>query len=84
MRQSYDFALEIAGRPPDARGFVALPRRWVVERSLAWLNRWGRLAKDFEWLTESSEAWLSLASVHRLLRRLKLDRSVRQPYATAA
>ncbi len=84
VRQGYDFELEIVGRPSAARGFVVLPRRWIVERSLAWLNRWRRLAKEFERLTESSEAWLYLASVHHLLKRLKPDRSVRPPYATAA
>lgn len=84
VRQGYDFELEIVLRPADARGFVLLPRRWVVERSIAWLNRWRRFAKDFEHLTESCEAWLYLASVHHLLKRLKPDLSVRQPYATAA
>jgi len=84
VRQSYDFELEIVLRPADARGFVLLPRRWVVERSIAWLNRWRRFAKDFEHLTESSEAWLYLASVHHLLKRLTPDRSIPQPYATAA
>jgi transposase len=51
-------------------GFVVLPRRWVVERTLAWLNRNRRLAKDFEATLESALAWLYLASVKLLLRRL--------------
>jgi transposase len=51
-------------------GFVVLPRRWVVERTLAWLNRNRRLAKDFEASLESALAWLYLASVKLLLRRL--------------
>jgi putative transposase len=84
VRQGYDFELAIVERPAGAQGFIRLPRRWVVERSIAWLNRWRRFAKDFEHLTESSEAWLYLASVHHLLKRLTPDRSVRQPYTTAA
>lgn len=51
-------------------GFVVLPRRWVVERTLAWLNRNRRLAKDFKASLESALAWLDLASVKLLLRRL--------------
>ncbi|MGH6738503.1 MAG: IS5/IS1182 family transposase, partial [Bradyrhizobium sp.] len=53
-----------------AAGFVVLPRRWVVERTLAWLNRNRRLAKDFEASLESAVAWLFLASVKLLARRL--------------
>ena len=52
------------------KGFELLPRRWVVERTLAWLNRNRRLAKDFEALIETAAAWLMLASVKLLLRRL--------------
>ena len=51
-------------------GFVVLPRRWVVERTLAWLNRNRRLAKDFEAGPDSALAWLHLACVKLLLRRL--------------
>ncbi len=84
IRQGYDFALAVVSRPPGQRGFLRLPRRWVVERSIAWFTRWRRLAKDFEQLTESSEAWLYLASVHHLLKRIRPDRSARQPYAASA
>jgi len=51
-------------------GFVLLPRRWVVERTIAWLNRNRRLAKDFEATTESSVTWLYIASVKLMSRRL--------------
>ena len=53
-----------------AQGFEVIPRRWVVERTLAWLNRNRRLAKDFETTIASAEAWLFLASVQLLTRRL--------------
>jgi transposase len=54
----------------DTTGFEVLPRRWVVERTLAWLNRNRRLAKDFEATIASARAWLYLASVQLLIRRL--------------
>ena len=62
--------LEIVRRPQEARGFVLLPRRWVVERTLAWLSRYRRLAKDFEHLIECSTAFLYIASTHLMARRL--------------
>ena len=64
------WTLEIVKRSDLARGFEFLPRRWVVERTLAWLNRNRRLAKDFEALLETAAAWLMLASVKLLSRRL--------------
>ena len=51
------------------KGFHVLPRRWVVERSLAWFDRQRRLSKDYEWLPESSEAWIYLASARLLWKR---------------
>ncbi len=65
-----DWTIEIVKRSDEATGFVLLPRRWVVERTLAWLNRNRRLAKDFEASLESALTWLFLASVKLLLRRL--------------
>ena len=61
--------LEIVKRSDVAKGFELVPRRWVVERTLAWLNRNRRLAKDFEALIETAAAWLMLASVKLLSRR---------------
>ncbi len=63
------WTIEIVKRS-DAAGFVVLPRRWVVERTFAWLNRNRRLAKDFEANPESALSWLFLASVKLLTRRL--------------
>jgi transposase len=65
-----DWTVEIVKRSDTAKGFVLLPRRWVVERTIAWLNRNRRLAKDFEATTESAEAWLYIASVKLMSRRL--------------
>ncbi len=53
-----------------AAGFAVLPRRWIVERTLAWLGRYRRLSKDYEQLLENSEGMVLLASIHRLLKRL--------------
>lgn len=64
------WTLEIVRRTDAAVGFVLLPRRWVVERTIAWLNRNRRLAKDFEATIESALAWLMIASVKLLSRRL--------------
>ena len=51
-------------------GFKVLKRRWVVERTFAWLGRWRRLSKDYEGTTASSEAWVKLAMIHLMVRRL--------------
>ena len=64
------WTLEIIKRSDTAKGFVLLPRRWVVERTFAWLNRNRRLAKDFERTIESATAWLFLASVQQITRRI--------------
>jgi transposase len=64
------WTIEIVQRPPGVKGFQLLPRRWVVERSLAWLGRSRRLAKDFEATIASAAAWVLLANVRLLTRRL--------------
>lgn len=64
------WSLEIIKRSDAAKGFVLLPRRWVVERTFAWLNRNRRLAKDFERTIESATAWLFLASIQMITRRI--------------
>ena len=63
-------SVEIVKRSDQAQGFVVLPRRWVVERTLAWLGRCRRLAKDFENLTQMAAAFIHLASIRLMLRRL--------------
>jgi transposase len=73
------WTIEIVKRCDTAKGFVLLPRRWVVERTLAWLNRNRRLAKDFEASVESALAWLFLASVKLLMRRLAGIVNARNP-----
>ena len=70
LRRLGRWTLEIVKRSDAAQGFEVIPRRWVVERTLTWLNRNRRLAKDFEATIGSAEAWLFLASVQLLTRRL--------------
>jgi len=65
-----NLSIEIVKRSDQAKGFVVLPRRWVVERSIAWLNRCRRLAKDFENLTRMALAFIRVASIRLMLRRL--------------
>jgi len=64
------FTMEIVKRSDKAKGFEVLPRRWVVERTFAWLGRCRRLAKDFERSIESAQAWVFIANVRMLTRRL--------------
>jgi len=66
--------LEIIKRTDDMKGFVLLPRRWVVERTFAWLNTYRRLSKDYERLTNTSENFIYLAMIRLMLRRLYLNK----------
>jgi transposase len=62
--------VEIVKRSDQAKGFAVLPKRWIVERSLAWLGRCRRLAKDWECLNRTALAFLRLASIRVTLRKL--------------
>lgn len=64
------WSVEVVQKLPDQTTFVVLPRRWVVERTLAWLNRHRRLSKDYEVRPEYSATYLYLASIYLLTRRL--------------
>jgi putative transposase len=58
------------GRAPTPGGFVPLPKRWVVERTFAWLGRYRRLGKDYEYHTRNSETMIYLAMINLMLHRL--------------
>jgi putative transposase len=64
------FHLQVVLRADHRRGFVLLPRRWVVERTFAWLNHHRRLSKDYEALTATSEAMIYIAMIRLMVRRL--------------
>lgn len=68
------FRLEIVWRPVGSEGFGKMPRRWVLERSLAWLGRDRRRSKDYERTSRSSEAWVRISSIRGMLRRLDPDK----------
>ncbi len=67
------WVLEVVKRPKDQKGFVVLPRRWVVERTLGWLGRYRRLSKDYEERSESSEAIILIAMINLMVHRLEPD-----------
>ena len=69
------YRVEVISRPADAKGFVKLPRRWVVERTFAWIGRYRRNSRDYEWFTETSESMIRISSIHRMLRKLSPDTS---------
>jgi transposase len=62
--------VEIVKQSDQVKGFVVLPKRWIVERTLAWLGRCRRLAKDWECLNRKALAFLRLASIRLMLRKL--------------
>ena len=60
MRTRAGYEVEVVGRPPDSSGVVKLPKRWVMERTFAWLGRYRRNSRDYEWRAVSSEAFIKL------------------------
>ena len=76
VRTEFGIELEIVTRPTEQKGFVLLHHRWVVERTFAWLQRSRRLSKDYEYLATTSTAWIHLAAIQLLLKRLAPRRSV--------
>jgi putative transposase len=70
LRGRSKILLEIVKRCDLQKGFKVLPHRWIVERTFAWLGRYRRLSKDYEFLPETSEAVIKIAMIHIMLRRL--------------
>ena len=71
--------LIVVRRMVGTTGFILLPRRWVVERTLGWLGRWRRLSKDYEELPEVSEAMVTLAMIRLMVHRLVHPNQKRLP-----
>jgi len=67
--------IEVVKRSDDLKGFVLLPRRWVVERTFAWLGNYRRLSKDYEYSVYSSDAMIYAAMIHLMVRRLARQRA---------
>lgn len=70
FQQQWGIQLAIVARLADQKGFVVQPRRRVVERTFAWLGKYGRLSKDYELCVQSREGMIYLAFIHTLLKRL--------------
>lgn len=77
VKAQYGWELTVVTKAPDQRGFVVQPRRWVVERTFAWLTDCRRLAKDYEVYAETSETFIYLAMIQLMLRRLAPDPNLR-------
>ena len=69
-KRALGWQLEIVDRVQGQQGFVLLPRRWVVERTFSWLNRQRRLSKDYERLPQTSEAFIYVAMIRLMVRKL--------------
>ena len=69
------YTIEVVSRPAGSKGFVLLHRRWVVERTFAWLGRYRRNSRDYEWFPRTGEAMVRISSIHRMLRILSPDQS---------
>lgn len=70
LRPWHKVRLEVVKRLEGLKGFHVLPKRWMVERTFAWLNRYRRLSKDDEYLTQTSETMIRVAMIHLMIRRL--------------
>ena len=74
VRDTLGWALTTILRPVGVKGYVHLPKRWIVERTFGWLGRYRRLSKDDETTPRSSEIWIYLAMIHRMARALQPNR----------
>lgn len=73
VKKLFGWVLEIVKRPKEQKGFVVLPRRWVVERTLGWFGRYRRLSKDYEERAASGEAIILIAMINLMVHRLEPD-----------
>ncbi len=70
LRPHRPICLEITRRSDAVKGFVVIPKRWIVERTFGWFNRYRRLSKDYELLPETSETLIQVTMIHLMIRRL--------------
>ena len=71
VKQRFRYHLEVVLRTDDVKGFIVLPKRWIVEGTFAWLNDHRRLSKDYERFTKTGEAMIQIAMIRLMLRRLQ-------------
>jgi putative transposase len=70
LRPQRPIRLEISKRSDGVKDFVVIPKRWIVERTFGWFNRYRRLSKDYEYLPQNSEAMIRVTMIHVMVRRL--------------
>ncbi len=70
VRETFGWVLQTVLRPVGIKGFVVLPKRWIVERTFGWLARWRRHSKDYERNPQSSEAMIYISMISLMSRRL--------------
>lgn len=73
IRDNFGWEIEIVPREPGTKGFQVIPKRWVVERTFAWLGRNRRLSKEYDLLPETSATWIYIAMSALLVRRLAVN-----------
>jgi transposase len=78
--EQYGIVLEVVKKPAEQQGFVPLPKRWLVQRTLSWITHCRRLARDYERNPAYSEAWVYVASIHRMVKHLVPDPAAPLPY----
>ena len=79
-RPEVGYRIEVINRPVDAKGFVLLPKRWVVERSIAWHGRYRRQSRHYEWYNSSAESMIKIGSIQNMLRRLAPNPGKANPF----
>lgn len=70
LRHYRKVRLEVVKRSDQAKGFVVLPKRWIVERTFSWFGKYRRLSKDYEYRTDTSEAMIYVVMIHIMVRRI--------------
>jgi putative transposase len=78
-QQQARYRVETVQRPQGAQGFVLLPKRWVVERTLAWLGRYRQLSKEYDYEPKVSESWVQVSALHLMLRRYRPAQEQQEP-----
>ena len=79
-RPGVGYRIEVIRRPGDAKGFVLLPKRWVVERSHAWHGRYRRQSRHYEWYMSSAESMIKVGAIQNMLRRLDPNPGKANPF----
>jgi len=75
VQHTFGWLLTTILRPVGAKGYVHLPHRWIVERTLGWFGRYRRLSKDYEHYPQNSETWIYVTAIHRMSRCLLKDKN---------